>query len=76
LEIPSGQAVRRDGLSTTVCHYPPGTSKWNKIEHRLFNFISLNWRGRPLTGIRTIVELIAANATTSGLTLQCAYNPN
>jgi hypothetical protein len=44
------------GLEVTVCHYPPGTSKWNKIEHRLFSFISLNWRGRPLTDIRTIVS--------------------
>ena len=48
------------GLTITVCHYPPGTSKWNKIEHRMFSFITLNWRGRPLTSIRTIVELIAA----------------
>ena len=43
------------GLEITVCHYPPGTSKWNKIEHRLFSFISMNWRGRPLTDIATIV---------------------
>ena len=64
------------GLSITVCHYPPGTSKWNKIEHRLFSFISLNWRGRPLTDIRTIVELIAATTTKAGLTVQCAYDPN
>jgi transposase len=64
------------GLTITVCHYPPGTSKWNKIEHRLFSFISMNWRGRPLTDIRTIVELIAATKTTTGLTVQCAYDPN
>jgi hypothetical protein len=51
------------GLTITVCHYPPGTSKWNKIEHRLFSFISMNWRGRPLTDIRTVVELIAATTT-------------
>ena len=63
------------GLRITVCHYPPGTSKWNKIEHRLFSFISMNWRGRPLTDIRTIVELIAATTTTTGLTVQCAYDP-
>jgi hypothetical protein len=55
------------GLTITVCHYPPGTSKWNKIEHRLFSFISMNWRGRPLTSYRTIVELIAATTTTKGL---------
>jgi Rhodopirellula transposase DDE domain len=64
------------GLAITVCHYPPGTSKWNKIEHRLFSFISLNWRGRPLTDIRTIVELIASTKTKTGLTVQCAYDPN
>jgi transposase len=64
------------GLEITVCHYPPGTSKWNKIEHRLFSFISTNWRGRPLTDIRTIVELIAATTTTTGLAVQCAYDPN
>jgi hypothetical protein len=64
------------GLAITVCHYPPGTSKWNKIEHRLFSFISMNWRGRPLTDIRTIVELIAATTTKTGLTVQCAYDPN
>jgi transposase len=64
------------GLEITVCHYPPGTSKWNKIEHRLFSFISMNWRGRPLTDIRTIVELIGATKTSTGLTVQCAYDPN
>ncbi len=56
------------GLAITVCHYPPGTSKWNKIEHRLFSFITMNWRGRPLTSVRTIIELISATATTTGLT--------
>jgi hypothetical protein len=64
------------GLTITVCHYPPGTSKWNRIEHRLFSFISMNWRGRPLTDIATIVELIAATTTTTGLTVQAAYDPN
>ena len=63
------------GLEITVCHYPPGTSKWNKIEHRLFSFISINWRGRPLTDIRTIIELIAATTTQTGLTVQAAYDP-
>lgn len=63
------------GLRITVCHYPPGTSKWNKIEHRLFSFISMNWRGRPLTDMRTIVELIAATTTQTGLTVQAAYDP-
>ena len=64
------------GLTITVCHYPPGTSKWNKIEHRLFSFISINWRGKPLTDIRTIVELIAATKTKTGLSVRCAYDPN
>ncbi len=55
------------GVEVTVCHYPPGTSKWNKIEHRLFSFVTKNWRGRPLTSYRTIVELIGATKTKSGL---------
>jgi hypothetical protein len=55
------------GLDITVCHYPPGTSKWNKVEHRLFSFITTNWRGRPLTSYRTIVELAAATTTQTGL---------
>jgi hypothetical protein len=55
------------GLTVTVCHFPPGTSKWNKIEHRLFSYISANWRGRPLTSLVTIVNLIAATRTTTGL---------
>ena len=53
------------GLELTVCHYPPGTSKWNKIEHRMFSFITMNWRGRPLVSYRTIVELISATETKS-----------
>ncbi len=63
------------GLEITVCHYPPGTSKWNKIEHRMFSFITMNWRGRPLTDIRTIVELIAATKTKTGLSVQASYDP-
>jgi hypothetical protein len=51
----------------TVCHLPPGTSKWNKIEHRLFSFITINWRGKPLRSYRTIVQLIAATKTDAGL---------
>ena len=58
------------GLAITVCHMPPGTSKWNKIEHRLFSFISMNWRGRPLTTYRAVVELIAATTTRTGLNVQ------
>ena len=58
------------GLEITVCHYPPGTSKWNRIEHRMFSFISMNWRGRPLESYRTIVELIAATTTSKGLRIR------
>jgi len=58
------------GLVITVCHMPPGTSKWNKIEHRLFSFISMNWRGKPLTTYRTVVELIGATTTTTGLKVE------
>jgi hypothetical protein len=58
------------GLRVTVCHLPPGTSKWNKIEHRLFAHISLNWRGRPLVSHEVIVELIGATTTTTGLRVQ------
>lgn len=57
-------------LKITVCHYPPGTSKWNKIEHRLFSFISINWRGRPLMDHRTVVDLIARTKTSTGLTVK------
>ena len=57
------------GLTITVCHLPPGTSKWNKVEHRLFSHISMNWRGRPLTSHEVIVETIAATTTNTGLTV-------
>jgi hypothetical protein len=57
------------GLQVTVCHYPPGTSKWNKVEHRLFAQITRNWRGRPLTSHQAVVELISATTTTTGLTV-------
>jgi hypothetical protein len=55
------------GMAITVCHYPPGTSKWNKIEHRLFSFISLTWKGQPLVNYETVVNLIGATKTKSGL---------
>ena len=54
-----------------MCHFPPGTSKWNKIEHRLFSFISQNWRGKPLVSHETIVNLIAATTTKTGLKVTC-----
>jgi hypothetical protein len=59
------------GLSIQVCHFPPGTSKWNKVEHRLFSFISSNWRGEPLRDYETIVRLIANTTTAKGLTVTC-----
>jgi transposase len=67
--------AQETGLDITVCHYPPGTSKWNKIEHRLFSFITINWRGRPLTTMRTIIELISATSTSTGLSVQADYDP-
>jgi hypothetical protein len=62
------------GLDITVCHYPPGTSKWNRIEHRLFSFVTINWRGRTLTSYRTIVELISATTTETGLKVRAEWD--
>ena len=62
------------GLRVTVCHFPPGTSKWNKIEHRLFSFITQNWRGKPLVTVQAIVELIAHTRTTKGLIVKAALD--
>ena len=59
------------GLTLQVCHYPPGTSKWNKIEHRLFCHITQTWRAKPLTSRETVVELIASTTTKNGLTVKC-----
>jgi Rhodopirellula transposase DDE domain len=64
------------GLEIIVSHYPPGTSKWNKIEHRLFSRITQNWRGRPLETYQTIVNLIANTTTATGLTVRCELDPN
>ncbi len=64
------------GLRLKVCHFPPGTSKWNKIEHRLFSFITQNWRGRPLVSHQAIVSLIAATTTQAGLTVKAALDTN
>jgi hypothetical protein len=58
------------GLEISVCHFPPGTSKWNKIEHRMFSFITKNWRGKPLVSHEVIVNLIAATTTRTGLRVQ------
>ena len=62
------------GLRIVVCHFPPGTSKWNKIEHRLFSYISQNWRGKPLRSFETIVSLIAATTTSTGLKVHAELN--
>ncbi len=70
------QLADETGLSITVCHLPPGTSKWNKIEHRLFAWISQNWRGKPLTSYAVILKLIAATTTEAGLTVQCQLDTN
>jgi hypothetical protein len=64
------------GLTITVCHLPPGTSKWNRIEHRLFSFITGNWRGKPLVSHQVIVQLIAATTTKTGLTVRCELDQN
>jgi hypothetical protein len=64
------------GLEITVCHFPPGTSKWNRVEHRLFSFISINWRGRPLTDYEVVVQTIAATTTQSGLTVEAVLDTN
>ncbi|MFE8950706.1 ISAzo13 family transposase [Streptomyces sp. NPDC007856] len=63
------------GLSITVCHFPPGTSKWNKIEHRLFSHITHNWRGRPLTSHEVVIETIAATRTRAGLHVEAHLDP-
>ena len=65
------QLATRLRLAITVCHFPPGTSKWNKIEHRLFSYISTNWRGQPLVSLAVIVNLIGATRTTAGLRVRC-----
>ncbi len=64
------------GLEISVCHFPPGTSKWNKIEHRLFSHITMNWRGKPLTSYEVIVNLIAATTTSKGLKVKCMLDKN
>src|SRR5271166_5842221 len=63
-------------ISIEVHHLPPGTSKWNKIEHRLFSFITQNWRAKPLLSYRVIVELIGATTTKTGLTVRCELDNN
>ena len=71
-----GRLASEIGLSIRVCHFPPGTSKWNKIEHRLFSFITMNWRAKPLISHEVIVNLIAATKTRSGLTVRAELDTN
>jgi len=68
--------ANRMGLAISVSHFPPGTSKWNKIEHRMFSQITKNWRGRPLLSMEIIVNLIAATTTQKGLRIKCQSDPN
>ncbi len=68
LKVELAKLAEETGLEITVCHFPPGTSKWNKIEHRMFSFLTMNWRGRPLVTYRTVVQLIAG--TTKGLKIR------
>jgi len=70
------QMANQIRIPITVCHYPPGTSKWNKIEHRLFSFISLNWRGQPLINYETIINLIGGTKTRTGLKVQAVLDTN
>jgi len=75
-KVELAKLAQETGLAITVCHYPPGTSKWNKIEHKMFSFISMNWRGRPLVSYRTIIELISATTTKKGLTIRAEEDLN
>ena len=70
------QLANETGLEISVCHFPPGTSKWNKIEHRLFSFISQNWRGKPLISHEVIIDLIAATTTANGLEVKSKLDSN
>lgn len=68
--------ANQTGLTITVCHFPPGTSKWNKIEHRMFSFITKNWRGKPLADRAAIVNLIGSTKTEEGLKIRCELDTN
>ena len=74
LESRAGRVAAKAGLTITVCHFPPGTSKWNKIEHRLFSHITMNWRGRPLTSHEVVLNTIAATTTTAGLKVEAVLD--
>ncbi len=70
------QLANETGLRITVCHFPPGTSKWNKIEHRLFSYISINWRAKPLISLETVIELISHTTTEQGLVVTAIKDSN
>lgn len=73
-KVEMGRWATEAGLTITICHLPPGTSKWNKIEHRLFSYISMNWRGRPLESHEVIVDLIGATTTREGLQVHAEHD--
>jgi len=68
--------TNKSGLEITVCYFPRGTSKWNKIEHRMFSYISINWRGKPLLSLETIISLIANTTTETGLKIVAEADKN
>src|SRR5436305_3322332 len=70
------QLANEEQLTITVVHYPPATSKWNQIEHRLFSFISINWRAKPLSSLEVVLELIAQTSTQQGLTVTALKDSN
>jgi hypothetical protein len=71
-----GRLAEKIGIPIQVLHYPPGTSKWNRIEHRLFSFISINWRGKPLTSYQAVINLISATTTSTGLKVYAQLDEN
>jgi hypothetical protein len=74
LEAGGADTRRRVAVSNPVSHLPPGTSKWNKIEHKLFSFTSMNWRGKALVSLDAIIKMIAATTTSEGLTVRCEFD--
>ncbi|MBA3370283.1 MAG: ISAzo13 family transposase [Thermoleophilaceae bacterium] len=75
-KVALGRLAEKTGLQISVCHFPPGTSKWNKIEHRLFSYIARNWRGQPLVSRQAVVSLIAATTSTAGLKVHAELDEN
>ena len=73
-KVELAKLAQETGLTITVCHYPPGTSKWNRIEHRMFSFITKNWRGKPLTSYQVIVDLVASTTTQTGLRILAEWD--